>query len=314
MFLDRDYELTRNSRCVLMLQENSKATPKVEVDNDLSDSDKAPLVSVIIPSRNSELTIADCLRSITSQSYRPIEIFVVDSFSTDLTKTMAQNMGAFVISHSSERSIAKNLGAKFARGKYLYFVDADQKLGPDVIAACVKAVGRCHGLLIADQDLPGSSKVSRLVASRRRVLSYDPLNVSPRFVRKDVFDRLGGFDLDLYAGEDLDFHRRFSINGFKTSYTRAMTWHLGSPVDFRGLMNRSIFYSSNYLRYASKYPLITLKQVNPLRVVSAWKRDDARSCDLLPVILLGFLQITFLMISILLNLNTRESTLKSLQG
>ena len=80
----------------------------------VSDSDNARLVSVIIPSRNSEGTIAECLRSIISQSYKHIEIIVVDRFSSDSTQAIAKNMGAFVISHGGERSIAKNLGAKFA--------------------------------------------------------------------------------------------------------------------------------------------------------------------------------------------------------
>src|SRR5207249_528149 len=174
----------------------------------VSDSDNARLVSVIIPSRNSEGTIAECLTTIFSQSYMHIEIIVVDRFSSDSTQAIAKNMGAFVISHGGERSIAKNLGAKFAKGKYLYFVDANHKLGPDVIADCIKRIDKADAVLINDQDIARNSKTSRLVASRRQILSYDSLNVASRFVRKDAFDRLGGFDSDLYVGEDLDLHRR----------------------------------------------------------------------------------------------------------
>src|SRR6266480_8080538 len=100
----------------------------------------SPAVSVIIPSKNSDSTIANCLSSIISQSYEPIEIIVVDCFSTDLTREIAQRMGALVISHEGERSVAKNLGAKFAKGKYLFFVDADHRLGPEVIASCFFAI------------------------------------------------------------------------------------------------------------------------------------------------------------------------------
>jgi len=81
-------------------------------------------------------------------------------------------MGALVISQYGERSVAKNLGAKFANGKYLFFVDADHKLGPDVIASCIKSIDGFDGVLINDQDISKDSKVSRLVASRRKVLSY----------------------------------------------------------------------------------------------------------------------------------------------
>ena len=164
--------------------------------------------------------------------------------------------------------------------------------------------------MINDQDIARNSKTSRLVASRRQILSYNPLNVASRFVRKEAFDRLGGFDLDLYVGEDLDLHRRLLLNGFRIAYSRATVWHLGSPSDLKGLMNRSMYYSSNYLRYASKNPLISLKRLNPLRAVAAWKKSDARGSDLLPVVLLGFLSEAFLIIGVLLNLNAREGTRK----
>jgi len=216
-------------------------------------------------------------------------------------------MGALVISNDGERSVAKNLGAKFTNGKYLFFVDADHKLGPDVIATCVKTMDGVDGVLINDQDISKDSKLSRLVASRREILSHDPLNVAIRFMRRDVFDSVGGFDPDLYAGEDLDFHKRFLKLGYRMTYARATDWHLGSPANLKGLLNRSLYYSSNNLSYASKNPLIALKRLNPLRAVAAWKKSDAPTSDLFPVILLGFLSNAFLFIGVLLNLSRRRA-------
>jgi GT2 family glycosyltransferase len=231
---------------------------------------------------------------------------MVDCISTDSTREIAQRTGALVISNDGERSVAKNLGAKFANGKYLFFVDADHKLGPDVIATCVKTMDGVDGVLINDQDISKDSKLSRLVASRREILSHDPLNVAIRFMRRDVFDSVGGFDPDLYAGEDLDFHKRFLKLGYRMGYARATYWHLGSPANLKGLLNRSLYYSSNNLRYASKNPLIALKRLNPLRAVAAWRKSDAPASDLFPVVLLGFLSNAFLFIGVLLNLSRRR--------
>jgi glycosyltransferase involved in cell wall biosynthesis len=265
---------------------------------------------VIIPSRNSAHTIAYCLRSIIRQSYKAIEIIMIDCLSIDSTREIGQRFGALVIPHGGERSEAKNLGAKFANGKYLFFVDADHRLGPDVIASCVKEIDEVDGVLIKDQDISTDSKVSRLIASRRKILSYDSLNVAVRFMRKDVFDSVGGFDPKLYAGEDLDFHSRFLKLGFKMKDSRATEWHLGSPFNLKGLLNRSLYYSSNNVRYASKNPLIAFKRINPLRIVAAWKRSDAPGSDLLPVLLLGFFSNVILMIGVLLNLSRRQATAK----
>lgn len=264
--------------------------------------ENAPLVSIIIPSRNSGRTIKECLRSIIDQSYSPIEIIVVDCCSTDSTRAIAENWGAFIIVNNGERSIAKNLGAEFAKGKYLFFLDADHKLGPTAIADCVNLARRADGVVVRDQDISTGSTVSRLVAKRRKILSYDALNVAPRFVRKDAFDRIGGFDPDLYAGEDLDLQKRFLQHGFDLAYSSVEEWHLGSPVDLKGLLNRNMYYSSNYLDYASKNPLISLMRMNPLRIVTAWKNSNEASSYLPLVVLLGFLSNAFLMIGIMLNL------------
>lgn len=292
-----------------MSQESRASTHKKEPQ--FSDFDRERLVSIIIPSKNSERTIADCLKSITSQSYSTIEMIVVDGLSTDLTRAIANGMGARVLSNEGERSVAKNLGAKFANGKYLFFMDADHKISPDVIGTCVKAIQGVDGVLVNDQDISTNSRVSQLVASRRKILSYDPLNVAIRFVKRDVFDSLGGFDPDLYAGEDLDFHQRFFNRGYKMANSQATEWHLGSPANFKGVFGRSLYYSSNNVRYASKNPIIALKRINPLRVVAAWKKSDVPASELLPVVFLGFLSNAFLVIGVLLNLNRRESTPKA---
>src|SRR6266571_8799204 len=243
---------------------------------------RTPLVSVVIPSRNSENTIADCLKSVISQLHKPIEIIVVDSFSTDSTVEIAKTLGATVLPHDDGRSAQKNWGAKFAKGEYLYFVDSDFKLEPNVISSCLEAIKSADGVVIRNQDIPSGSRLSQLIASRRRILSYDPLNVAIRFVKREVFDSVGGFDSDLYADEDLDFHRRFLKLGFKMAYSRATEWHLGSPVNLKGLLNRSLYYSSNHATYASRNPLISFRRISPLRVVAAWKRSDAPASDLLP--------------------------------
>ena len=268
----------------------------------------APLVSVIIPSRNSENTIAECLKSITSQLYRPIEVIVVDSFSADSTVKVARTMGATVLTHDEGRSAQKNWGAKFAKGEYLYFVDSDFILEPDLIANCMEAMAGADGVLIKNLDITKGSRVSQLIASRRRILSYDPFNVAIRFVRKEVFDRLGGFDSEIYIGQDTDFHQRFLRQGFKMHDSRAREWHLGSPVNLTDFVMGILYYSPNLLMSTSKQPLSFLKRVNPLRTVSAWEKSDVRSSDLLPVVLLGFLSITTLLLGVLLNLPAREGS------
>ena len=76
-----------------------------------------PLVSVVIPTYNSEKYIERCLRSIKNQTYKNIEIIIVDKFSTDKTVDIAERHGAKVIQDGGERARAKNIGLKNAKGE-----------------------------------------------------------------------------------------------------------------------------------------------------------------------------------------------------
>src|ERR1700737_214216 len=94
-------------------------------------SAQRPTLSVIIPARNEEACLGDCLRSLVAQSGVVFEIIVVDDHSTDRTREIAQSFpGVRVIDAGPlpEGWIGKNnavtAGARDARGQWLLFTDA----------------------------------------------------------------------------------------------------------------------------------------------------------------------------------------------
>ena len=98
--------------------------------------------SVIIPVYNSELYLAECLDSVLAQTQDSFEVICVDDGSTDAS---ADILASYWERHRSVRVItqenrclggARNTGAKAARGKYLYFLDADDLLEPDALECC----------------------------------------------------------------------------------------------------------------------------------------------------------------------------------
>jgi len=72
------------------------------------------IVSVVIPTYNSEKTLEKCLKSIGEQTYGNIEIIAVDKFSEDETVEIAKSYGARVIQDYGERTRAKNIGLKIS--------------------------------------------------------------------------------------------------------------------------------------------------------------------------------------------------------
>ena len=96
-----------------------------------------PLVSVVITTKNEEKNIENCLQSIRRQTFKDIELIVVDNFSEDKTAELAEKYHAKVYFEGNERSAQRNYGAKVARGEYLIYLDADMILSPTVIEECV---------------------------------------------------------------------------------------------------------------------------------------------------------------------------------
>ena len=129
-----------------------------------------PSVSVVIPTYNSERSIEICLKSLINQSYKNVEIIVVDRFSEDRTVEIAKRYGARIIQDYGERMRAKNIGLKHARGKYVLFVDSDMELSKDVVRECVELMekdDKIGGIIIPERSV-GEPKLSLQSSSERR--------------------------------------------------------------------------------------------------------------------------------------------------
>ena len=96
-----------------------------------------PLISCIVPVFNAERFIADALDSILAQSYRPIEVVVIDDGSTDKTPEVVTAYGDrlryFRQAHSGAPQ-ARNFGLGLAQGEFIAFLDADDLWHPEKLA------------------------------------------------------------------------------------------------------------------------------------------------------------------------------------
>ncbi len=101
------------------------------------------MVTVIVPAYNAEKTIQNCINSIQKQSYKDIEIVVIDDGSTDRTKEIVQRLlrkdGRIKIisQYNQGASAARNKGIEKASGEYVTFVDADDEIEPQLIKVLI---------------------------------------------------------------------------------------------------------------------------------------------------------------------------------
>ncbi len=232
------------------------------------------MVSVVVPTHNSSKTLDVCLGSVKRQTYPNLEIIVVDNYSTDDTVKIAEKYGPTVFQVKALRSQARNYGAWKAKGEFLIFLDADQKLTPKVIEECVqKVVNDCVDAVMIPEVRVGEGFWAKCRALERLTYIGDPLVESARFYRKSVFEKLGGYDEMLEAGEDKELHARVEDAKYKIISVKAIMKHLEGHVKLRELVIRSYRYGKTYIYYAKKQPKRAMVQLMPIRLnfIRKWR-------------------------------------------
>lgn len=170
-----------------------------------------PLVSVIMAVHNRQASVARAINSVLAQTYRNLELIVVDDGSTDRTRAVVERFGppVKVITQTHAGAyIARNLALRYARGELIAFIDSDDAWMPDKLALQVPLMRRPEvGLVFADaihvtapeDGAPKTGLTSFRVASPKRGRAVDHFascNFVPTctvLVRRSCLEEIGGF-------------------------------------------------------------------------------------------------------------------------
>jgi len=252
-----------------------------------------PLVSIIVPTKNSAETIEDCLESIRRQSYSNIEIIVVDNYSRDKTLDVTKKYDAKVYLKGPERSAQVNFGVSKASGKYVYRVDSDFVLEPSVVHEAVQSCEKFgyDAIVIHNTSDPTISFWAKVRKMERDSYRNDEINVAARFWKKEVFEAIGGFDVNLIAGDDYDLHNRLLKGGYKIGWIKAQETHIGEPRNMAEIFRKHYFYGQNLGRFIEKNQEKALRQLSPMR--RSLVKSLSGSCQE-PTIIMGFFVYQFI--------------------
>ena len=157
------------------------------------------VVSIIIPTFNSEAHIGRCLTSIKKQTYKNIEVLVVDQDSKDATEKIAHDFGARVIrvkkpKFYSPPSKSRNIGAKEAKGQIFYHLDSDMQLSKGLIKEAVEFFDKQQNigaLIVHEEDLTNGFTSKCKALERRCYWGNDNIE-SARIVRRTIFQKIHG--------------------------------------------------------------------------------------------------------------------------
>lgn len=112
---------------------------------------RKPLVSIIIPVYNVESYIEECLESVINQTYRPLEVVLVDDKGCDRSMDLVfdfvnsvkdKSILFSIFHHGVNRglSVARNTGTKYAKGEYIVYLDSDDQLAPSMIELSIASL------------------------------------------------------------------------------------------------------------------------------------------------------------------------------
>jgi glycosyltransferase involved in cell wall biosynthesis len=219
-------------------------------------SDK-PRLSVIVPVRNGEQVLGRCLDALRMSDYAPCEILVVDDASTDATSKIAARYAVRYIRNATNKgpAYARNVGAHYAKGDILVFVDADVLLpsaGLRMIAETFENKPDIAAVFGSYDDSPGCpaffSQYKNLVHHYIHQTSHESASsfwAGCGAIRKPVFEQFGGFDAARYKQptiEDVALGVELTRTGHRVLLDkRLMVKHL-KRWTFLSLVRTDIFH------------------------------------------------------------------------
>ncbi|MDD4899082.1 MAG: glycosyltransferase family 2 protein [Candidatus Omnitrophica bacterium] len=195
--------------------------------------DAYPLVSFNIATYNSAHTLAKCLDSLKAQTYKNFEVIIMDSNSKDKTLQIAKAFGAKIV-FAPTLATARKAGADASRGEYIFVVDSDQVLEPDVAERCVVACEKegFDGVTLFERSLiTKNTFVERVIAYDKEIFHSlhddDPIKGTaiPRFFRASFFKRVEFEKNPPITFEHTIIHQKIVQMGAKIKFIDAYIWH-----------------------------------------------------------------------------------------
>jgi glycosyltransferase involved in cell wall biosynthesis len=232
------------------------------------------LVTVVVPARNEEISLAACLRSISAQTWPNLQIVVVDGASSDRTVDVVREIqsadGRVELVHNPNSIIpvSMNLALAAARGRWLVRVDAHSTIPPDYVATAVALLRSGDwGGVGGRKDGVGETPAGRAIAAamgsrfgvgnstyhygdRQQAVEHIPFGCYP----VDLLRKVGGWDEKLRVNQDFELDYRLRTSGKRLLFDPALVIHWECQQRIPDLYRQYKRYGAGKFRVAMKHP------------------------------------------------------------
>ena len=183
-----------------------------------------PLVSVLMTAYNRESYIAEAIESVLNSTYSNFELIIVDDISGDRTAEIARRYAEKddrIRLYVNEKNLGqfpnRNKAASYARGKYLKYLDSDDKIFDFGLAYCVEQMERspeCGIGMVVLYDMGAGDSIcwdsAKIVHEHFFERQYLWIGPSGTIIRRDKFESIGGFDARFGVASDTYFNIRMA--------------------------------------------------------------------------------------------------------
>ena len=185
-------------------------------------------VSVIIPNYNAGRYIDKCINSVLNQTYKNIELIIIDDGSIDeslnIIKEYSNKYKNILVMRQQNlnASIARNRGIENASGRYLMFIDSDDILYPDAIKKMVEIIEKDESdmvignfYVIDERDILKEKCIfteEDRVEDKPIILNKIAPNPSNKLYRLDIIEKYNIVFGNVRIGQDLNFYLKYLFN------------------------------------------------------------------------------------------------------
>lgn len=232
------------------------------------------LVSVIIPTYNSSRTLEKTLESIKNQSYKNIEIIVVDNNSVDNTKKIAEKYTEKVFNFWPERTFQKNKWIKEAQWKYIFFVDSDMELAENVIGESMDLFekdNRVWWICIPEKSI-WSGLFVKIRDFERSFYSWTAVDSARFFLREDV-ENVWWFEEDLIFFEESLLPQKIELQLWKSTkyYISSQIYHNEWDIKIWKWLYKKYYYWKSLFDYQKKVDKLGIKKTSSEQIWIFWR-------------------------------------------
>lgn len=249
-----------------------------------------PLVSVLMTSYNREKFIGEAIESVLNSTYKNFELIIVDDASDDKTVEIAKSLESkdkrirvYVNKENISQFPNRNKAAEYAKGKYLKYLDSDDKIfdwGLEYCVALMEKYPEAGMGIFKAQNNVNEPFLESEAAINKHFFQHNFLNIGPSgiIVKKEAFEKIGRYNPNYGVPSDMYFNIKM-VSNFPVVILKDQFFfyreHKGQEIKnkYSYLLN-----TYPYIRDILQLPELPLSYNKRVNLLTAAKRSFLKEC------------------------------------